>query len=126
MTAGLNLRVDIYRVNYSPDDAVGGAVVTGTLQYANVMASMSSDQPEQLLLQQGLQTIRTFKFNVKPRRGMSIRERDEIEIKRPYNHPYVDERFRIKGVQESLHVPNDHRNYQILYATRSVRAHAQQ
>ena len=126
MTAGLNLRVGIHRINYDSDDAVGGAMPTGTLQYTNLPASMSSDPPEQLLLQQGLDTVRPFKFNVGYTRGLDIRERDEIEIERPYNHPYVDERFRIKGVQESLHVPYDPRNYIILYATRSVRAHAQQ
>jgi len=124
VTAGLNLLIDVWRITQADDDAVGGASITGTVSYHNVQARMSANEEEQVLLQQGLQTMRTFNMTVVPG-TLDIKERDEVEIKRPRNHPYSNVRFRVIGVRyQDFNTYDTRRNYMLLSLTRSVRAHA--
>lgn len=123
--AGLNCRIDIWRVGYGDDDAVGGAMVTGTVQYQNILARVQPSPPEQLLLQQGLETERTFRATIVPG-TLTIYERDEIEVVQPTDHAYYGDRFRVIGIQISDLNRRDPRNYMILHLSRSVRAHSQQ
>ncbi len=123
--AGLNCRVDIYRINYGDDDDVGGAVTTGTVQYQGISARIQPSSPEQLLLQQGLETNRTFQATIVPG-TLTIHERDEIEVVQPTDHAYYGDRFRVIGVQASDLNRRDPRNYMILHLSRSVRAHSKQ
>ena len=123
--AGSNCRVDIYRILEDSDDVVGGAVVTGTLQYQNVHARFQADREDMMFLQQGLETLRTYTFTVFPV-SMDIKERDEIEVIQPTDHKYYGNRFRIMSVRYSDFNQRDPRNYIILHSTRSVRAHEQQ
>jgi hypothetical protein len=123
--AGYNCRVDIFRISYQSDDIVGGAVVSGTLQFQNVLARFEADPEEQLILQQGLQTVRTYTMTCIPG-TMDIRERDELEVTRPTDHVYYGKRFRIVGVRHSDFNRRDPRNYLILRLTRDVRAHTRQ
>ena len=125
MIAGSNCKIDIYRINYADDDIVGGAVITGTLQYQNVYARFQSDREDMVILQQGLETLRTFTFTVFPA-SMNIYERDEIEVIQPIDHTYYGKRFRIMSVRYSDFNQRDPRNYIILHATRSVEAHERQ
>ncbi len=123
--AGLNCRVDIWRVNFGDDDAVGGAMVTGTVQYQNILARVQPSPPEQLLLQQGLETERTFRATIVPG-TLIVYERDEIEVVQPIDHAYYGDRFRVIGVQASDLNRRDPRNYMILHLSRSMRAHSKQ
>lgn len=125
MIAGSNCRIDIWRISEDDDDIVGGAVITGTLQYQNVHARFQSDREDIMLLQQGLETLRTFTFTVFPI-TMNIYERDEVEVSYPTDHKYYGDRFRIVSVRYSDFNVRDPRNYIILHATRNVKAHANQ
>ena len=123
--AGMNCRGNIWRINYSPDDIVGGAVTTGTLQYQDVHTRFQANPEQQLILQQGLETQRTYTATIFPG-TLDIRERDEWECSKPLDHMYYGMRFRIVGVRYADHNPRDPRNYLIIQMVRSVRAHTQQ
>lgn len=125
MTAGSNCRVDIYRIGWGTDDLVGGAVTTGTLQYQNVYCRFQANPEEQLILQQGLETVRTYSAVIIPG-TLDIRERDEVEVAQPTDHQYYGDRFRVVGMRFADFPPRDPRNYIMLQLTRSVRAHNNQ
>lgn len=124
MTAGKNCRIDVWRISFNPDDSVGGAQPTGTV-IGNYEARFQSIPASQLLLQQGLETVRTFTAVVVPG-TVDIQERDEIQITHPYDHMYYGDMFRIISITYSSHNPRDPRNYLMLTLTRSVEAHAYQ
>lgn len=125
MSAGLNQRVTIWRmVNYA-DDEVGGAQVTGTVVYSGVMARLDSKPPDQQLLQQGYETIKTFTAIIVPG-TLDIRERDELEVTHPVDDIEYGWRYRIVGVQYSTHNRRDPRNYMLLNMVRTTRAHTRQ
>lgn len=125
MTAGLNTRFNIYRMESSSDDEVGGAQVTGTLVYSRIRGSIQEESPDMLLLQQGVETTKTFSLLIGDG-NLDIREHDEAEIVAPYNHEYLNDRFRLIGVRYQRFHPSDRRKYLICNATRSVRAHDNQ
>ena len=123
--AGYNIRASIFRMNNDPDDVVGGAMITGSLVYEQVISRMQGAKPVQALLQQGLETERTFTALVIPG-TLDIRERDEYEITEPFDHVYHGMRFRIVGVLYSDFNPRNPNNYLILSLVRSVRSHSTQ
>jgi len=125
MTAGLNLLIDIWRITQADDDIVGGASITGTVSYHNVQARMNANEEQQLLLQQGLETMRTYNMTVIPG-TLDIKERDEVQIMRPRNHQYANLRFRVVGIRYQDFDPDDRRGYMLLSLTRNVRSHAKQ
>ena len=125
MTAGMNCKVRLWRMENLDDDIVGGAVVSGTAAYSNIRARIEANPDEQLLLQQGLETTRTFNALVVPG-TLDIRERDELEVIAPGNHIYYAARFRIMGVQYSSMDTSNPNNYTRLSMIRSVRSHATQ
>ena len=98
MVAGLNLKIAIHRLNQSADDASGGAVYTGTIQYQDVAARLSARMPSQQALEQGMEVNRLIDMTIIGR-GLTINERDEVEVTWPTDHPYFGERFRIMGLQ---------------------------
>jgi len=122
--AGNNIKIRIWRTNYSPDDIVGGAIVTGTV-LGDYPARLQANPEEQLLLQQGLETERTFKINLVPG-YLDVRERDEVEVLAPTDHVYYGQRFRVRGVSYSSLNKRDPRNYLMITLTRDVRAHDRQ
>ena len=125
MAAGMYIQVQIWRMASMPDDDyVGGASISGSVVYTGIQARMSAMEEEQLVLQQGLETKRVFRFTLAG--SYTIWERDEIEVTAPCNHPYANSKFRIISVRYSDYVPGDPRDYMILLANRSVRAHSQQ
>ncbi len=125
MVAGQNCKVTVWRINFNSDDAVGGAQPTGTAIYTNVLARITPNEPEQLLLQQGLEVPRTFDCTISPG-TYTIYERDEIEVTEPFDYHYHNERFRVVGVRYSDFNVRDPRNYILLSLVRSVRAHGSQ
>lgn len=120
--AGNNIKIKVWRILYSDDDAVGGAVVTGTC-IGKYPARLQANPEEQLLMQQGLETERTFKINIVPG-YLDIRERDEITVIAPTDHVYYNKWFRVRGVSYSSLNKRDPRNYMMLTVSISVRAHS--
>lgn len=124
MVAGLNLEVRVWKIAFQPDDDVGGAVTSGSVYYPNFPARLQAVPPNQILLQQGLETQRVFIMVCRP--TFLIYERDEIEITKPETHQYFGERFRVAGVTISNFHPADARGYLILSLIHSERAHVAQ
>jgi len=125
MVAGLNSECRIWRIEVDADDAVGGALITGTVVYDYLPIRLQAVPEEQLLMQQGLQTIRTFTAILQPG-TLDIRERDELEIIDPYDDIYYGVRFRITSVTYSSHNQRDPRNFIRLGMIRNIRAHSLQ
>jgi hypothetical protein len=123
--AGDNIRVTVWRMSDSSDDRVGGAVITGSSVYTGVPARIEQEPANQLLAQQGLETLHMFKMRIIPG-TITIYERDEIEVTHPFDHHYFGQRFRVNGVMYSSNSPRDPRNYIMLNLTRSDRYHRQQ
>lgn len=125
MTSGLNQRCTIFRMTNFPDDEVGGAVITGTVVYTGVGCRIDSKAPEQILVQQGYETIKTYTAILEPG-TLDIRERDELEVTHPVDDVEYGWKYRIVGVQFSTHNRRDPRNYIILSMVRTTRAHTVQ
>jgi len=123
MIQGCNVKVDIWRITETTDDASGGAVITGTVVYSAYPARIQQQEVEMLLLQQGLETPKIFNVTMYPG-TLDIRERDELEVVQPYNYQIVNQRMRILNVRPADFAPNDPRNYLMLTCTRSVQSHA--
>jgi hypothetical protein len=122
--AGTNCRSTVWRIAWDDDDAVGGAMITGSVQYYNRPAFLQANPEEQIILQQGLETVRIYTVTLPG--TLDIRERDELQVIAPFDHQYINNRFRVVGVRHSIHPPRDPRHSMILQATRSVRAHTRQ
>lgn len=125
MVAGQNIRSTIWRITEGQDDYVGGATITGTVVYENVLTRFESEPEDQIFVAQGLETLRTYKATIVPG-TLDIKERDELEITHPFDHPYYGKIFRITSMQYSTHNRRDPRNYILLQLVRSVRAHTVQ
>lgn len=122
MTAGLNLRVTIFRVTEGLDDIVGGARVTGSAVYTGIEARIEEQPVQQLLLQQGLETVKTFDAIVSPG-NLVIKERDELEVTFPIEDLQYGRRFRIVNARPTSFNTRDPRSYIALTLIRSERAH---
>ena len=122
MVAGMNSKARIWRYSNEDDDVVGGAVLSGTVQYANILCRMDAIPSEQLLLQQGLETTKMFTATLVPG-NLDIRERDELEIIAPYDHIYLGDEFRIIEVRGQIFNPRNPNNYMVVTMERSIRAH---
>lgn len=122
MVAGTNIRSSIFRMIEGTDDYVGGATVTGSAVYTGVLTRFESQPEDQIFVAQGLETLRTYKATIVPG-TLTIKERDELQITHPIDHPYYGKRFRITSMQYSTHNPRDPRNYILLQLVRSERAH---
>ena len=125
MPAGMTCRGRIWKIDYGDDDIVGGAMITGSVVYSNVPARIESNPEEQVLLQQGLQTLRTFNALIVPG-SLDVKERDELEVIAPSNHIYYAARFRIMGIQYSSMDTSNPNNYARLSMVRSVESRAVQ
>lgn len=123
MILGGNIRVNVYRMTPQTDDYVGGAMISGSVVHTAVPMRMQGDPDEQVLLQQGYETLRTYTFTVSIG-GLDIRERDELQVVFPPSYPYYNAKFRVMNVRYSD--LNDPRRYMILAVQRSVRSHTEQ
>lgn len=99
MPAGLNLSGRIWRFTAtSTDDAVGGAVPTGTIIYSPVFARVKAEEPTLALLEQGLETPEIFTALMAP--GTILpQHNDQYEVLAPPTTPHYNKRFVIIGVQ---------------------------
>lgn len=104
MTAGLNLKVSIIQNNQGTDDLVGGSVITGTVVHQDVRIRIEATRPTQQSLEQGLEINRILNA-VLVGKGITVNERDEVQVTWPETHPYFNERFRIMGIQPSSERP---------------------
>lgn len=100
MVAGLTLNIDIWRMSTTTDDVVGGASITGTVAYASVCAAITPRRPTQIALEQGLEVDAIYDLTT-TQYGISIHERDEVQVVKPVDHPLYGLRFRVMGVQPS-------------------------
>lgn len=105
MTAGLNLRATIWQMNNAADDQVGGSMITGTPIHSNLPMAIAAKRPTQISLEQGLEVEAIYDATFRQCGVTDIKERDEIEVTCPSNHPYYGLRFRILGIQ----APKRHR-----------------
>jgi len=126
MVAGFNVKVSVWRVSFATnDDAVGGAITTGTYAYTDIDARIEEVPVDAVFLQQGIETIQTYRMTIKPS-TLTIYQRDEIEITWPPEHRLYGDRMRVMGDAHSSFHPREERGYLVLNLTRSVRAHANQ
>lgn len=112
--AGYSLRADIVRISYSDDDDVGGAQVTGSCVYGELPIALNERRPSQQSLEQGLEVAGVYDLTCKAN-GVSLFERDEVQITWPLDHPHYGCRFRIVGVQS----PRGRVRYRSQHATLS-------
>lgn len=115
MTAGFNNTGRIWRFTADMNnDAVGGAVPTGTVLYTPVFSRIASEKPTLALLEQGLETPEIFRAELSyvsysPTGTFDVQHNDQYEIIYPPVSPYYNLRFVIIGTQ---HVSfNDDRKY---------------
>ena len=125
MTAGFNIKARVWRVCFDADDVVGGAMVTGTYVYCDVLSRLHERPVDHVFYQQGIEVTKTFQMMVKPS-SLMIYDRDEVEITWPTGHRFYGKRFRVRGDAYTNFHPREERGYLILDLTRSVRAHANQ
>jgi hypothetical protein len=123
MISGMNIRMNIWRIEFPIDDEVGGAVVTGTLVYRNVRGRLEEAKPQMLLLQQGLEIPRIFTAHVVPA-TLIIKERDEVEVSVPTDHSFYGKRMVVRGVETLSMRPSDHRAYTVLSLSKKDFSHA--
>lgn len=121
--AGESFRVDVWRISQLADDSVGGANVTGTVVYAGLPARIVTTPEEMLLVQQGLETLRTFQVRLRPG-TVDVRENDEIEFTFPATGHFYGKKFRVIGVSFSGMTPHDPRGQLVLTVNRSEEAHS--
>lgn len=123
MTAGLNVKINVYSMDNLSDDRIGGAILTGTLAGESLACRFEQQKPSYLLMQQGIEVNKIWTVVLKPYEA-DITERDEVEIVYPVNHSYYGSRFMVKSVQRSSHHPSDPRGYVILYVEKREYAHS--
>ena len=121
MVAGSNIKIRHWRISYQDDNEVGGAVITGSV-IGIYDARKQSSPPSQLLLQQGLETEEISTVTIPGIKD--IRERDELEVYRPTDHPDYSKMFRVRGTRFSDFNPRDPRAYTMVTVSRSRRSHA--
>lgn len=124
MVAGLNCLIDVWRMTEQDDDAIGGASISGSQQYTNVRGFIEENKEEQILLQQGLGTLKTFNCTVVPG-TLNIYEKDQIEVVYPKWHQYYGNHFRVVNSRKSTQNPRDRRSYILLSLIRNVEAHSE-
>jgi len=110
MTAGLNVRIEVWRMVEQNDDDHGGAILSGTVLYDTADARLQAIKPSYLMLQQGLEVESLFRLMVQSSER-DYREYDEVEVIWPIQHKYYGDRFRIIKVQEDALHPFDRRSF---------------
>lgn len=125
MAAGFNVDFRIWSMIEQADTYVGGSSLSGTCKYSHIRGRMQQQPITQVFLEQGMETDKVFNILLIPG-TLNIEERDELELTMPKDHTFYGDRFRVMSVRPSDHNPRDPRNYLMIQATRSVKAHAQQ
>ena len=104
MTAGMNLRGNIWRLYAVNDDDQGGAVPSGTIVYRDIYSRISPLQPTLALLEQGLETPEIYgalfqypAFNITG--TFEVLHNDQYEVTFPPISHYIGRKFIVIGVQ---------------------------
>jgi hypothetical protein len=116
----LVVKFDVIQVNFV-DDAVGGSVETGTVVARTVPGHMDVKLPSQMALESGLETPVIADVLLRPMPGTldsSLRERDQLEVVGPADHPHINERFRVEGIQQPPMHPKNRNRFIKMRATR--------
>lgn len=100
MIPGYNLKVNVIRMNNAPDDIVGGAIYTGTTVITDQPAAIGATRPTQQSLEQGLEVEAIYNLSIQ-QCGVTLIERDLVEVTCPSDSPLYGLQFRIMGVQPS-------------------------
>lgn len=121
MSAGLYLTGKVWRFVANPnDDQVGGANPSGTVVYDTVSARIETEQPTLALLEQGLETPIIFVGILSPG-TLILKHNDQFEVTAPQLSPYVNQKFRIIGIQQSSMI--DPRAFIVVTMRRLEEAH---
>ena len=123
MPAGLNQVCKIIRFSYPADDAVGGAVPSGTVLYNFMDIRIESQKPTMALVEQGVQTIKLFSAMLFEGNA-TIEENDQIEVILPAVGWFKDKKFRVVGIQRDSSHPYLERNQIKLTLRRWELSHA--
>lgn len=127
MTAGMNLRGNIWRMNTPQDDDQGGAVPSGTVVYQDIYARISPLQPTLALLEQGLETPTIYNglfqypsFNITG--TFEVLHNDQYEITWPLINVNYGKKFVVISVQYQSY--DDQRKYVVTRLRRLVTANS--
>lgn len=121
----LNMRFDLVQVSFI-DDAVGGSVETGTVVARSIPGVLDIDVPTQAALEQGLEVSRVGTICLRPLPGSLtgvIRERDQLVVVAPSDHPEINQFWRVEGADETagpMH-PKNRKRFINIKATRVER-----
>lgn len=107
---GLNTRFRVWTETQASDDLIGGAVYTGTISQNYINGHLSVTLPNQMLLEQGLETTKIADAFVWPG-SITLQERDVLEIVGPTHHEYFGKFFRIIGLKRGDHHAHSRRRF---------------
>ena len=122
MVAGLNAFALIRKIAQGADDSAGGSIVTGTVVHENVGIRIQQQPEEPLLLQQGVEILKTFTALCTPV-TLDIDENYEIEVTAPQTYYLYGKPLKVINHRPADFLPSDGRNYVLLTLTRSHEAH---
>lgn len=125
MTAGLNVFMRVWHLTNDDDDVIGGAMITGTLIYENIPATITETAGSIVMAQQGYEVPSTFTVYAKMPQGV-IQELDELELTYPVTHPLYHKRLRVIRIHLKSIGTGSRRNFVHMTVTRSDYAHANQ
>lgn len=125
MTAGMNLKGNVWRLYNANDDDQGGVVPSGTIIYRNISSRISALQPTLALLEQGLETPTIYNgllgypaFNITG--TFEVFPNDQFEVTWPPISNYYGKKFLILGVQHQSY--DDTRRYLVTHMRRLITA----
>jgi hypothetical protein len=105
MTAGLRQVVNVTRLTQAADDAIGGAIYTGTCVYERLPAQIVERMPSHAALEQGYEVSAIFDCTIPAMRFgkmVTIFERDQIALSNPrHDDPFYNKNFRVTGFRHS-------------------------
>jgi hypothetical protein len=104
MTAGLLHTGRIWRIAHN-DDAIGGAVPTGTVVYSPVWLRIEKYNPTLALLEQGLETPSIYSAIIQPG-NIALQNNDQVEITDPNISPYKGLKFVVISDPQSSIMDN--------------------
>lgn len=125
MTAGFTVFMRVWHLSNAPDDTIGGALITGTVIYENVPATIIETGGSITMVQQGYEVPATYKVFAKMPQGV-LQELDELEITYPQNHPLYAKRLRVVRIHLLSLNSYSRRNFVHATVSRSDYAHVNQ
>lgn len=124
MTAGLNLRCDVWNYSFN-NDSIGGALPTGTILYREAELRISPNKPTLALLEQGLETPMIYSGVLSPvssANTFTVTQNQQLQITWPPISEHYQKFFVIIGVQPAS--MQDGRKYWLVTLRRIEKAHS--